>query len=58
MRRAVLEKAAKEQLDIATARAEGLNKKVVTIKAKAGDEGKLFGSLVRAMLLKRLSCPG
>lgn len=45
MRRAVLEKAAKEQLDIATARAEGLNKKVVTIKAKAGDEGKLFGSV-------------
>jgi len=44
-RRAELEKAAKEQLDAATARAEGLNQKVVTITAKAGDEGKLFGSV-------------
>ena len=44
-RRAELEKAAKEQLDAATARAEGLNQKVVAITAKAGDEGKLFGSV-------------
>ena len=44
-RRAELEKAAKEQLDAATARAEGLNEKVVAITAKAGDEGKLFGSV-------------
>ena len=44
-RRAELEKNAKEQLDTAIARAEGLNKKVVAIKAKAGDEGKLFGSV-------------
>ncbi|CAI8415903.1 MAG: 50S ribosomal protein L9 [Gammaproteobacteria bacterium] len=44
-RRAELEKAEKEQLDAATARAEGLNQKVVAITAKAGDEGKLFGSV-------------
>ena len=44
-RRAELEKAAKEQLDAATARAESLNQKVVAITAKAGDEGKLFGSV-------------
>ena len=44
-RRAELEKAAKEQLDAATARADGLNQKVVAITAKAGDEGKLFGSV-------------
>ena len=44
-RRAELEKAAKEYLDAATARAEGLNDKVVAITAKAGDEGKLFGSV-------------
>ena len=28
-----------------TARAEGLNEKVAAITAKAGDEGKLFGSV-------------
>jgi len=44
-RRAELEKAEKEQFDAATARAEGLNQKVVAITAKAGDEGKLFGSV-------------
>ena len=44
-RRAELEKAAQEQLDAATARAESLNDKTVAITAKAGDEGKLFGSI-------------
>jgi len=44
-RRAELEKAEKEQFDAATARAEGLNQKVVAITEKAGDEGKLFGSV-------------
>ena len=44
-RRADLEKAAQEQLDAATARAESLNGKTVAITAKAGDEGKLFGSI-------------
>ena len=44
-RRAELEKAAQEQLDAATAHAESLNGKTVAITAKAGDEGKLFGSI-------------
>jgi len=44
-RRAELEKAAQEQLDAATARAESLNGITVAVTAKAGDEGKLFGSI-------------
>lgn len=44
-RRAELEKSAQEQLDAANARAEALNGKTVVITAKAGDEGKLFGSI-------------
>ena len=44
-RRAELEKTAKEQIDAATLRAESLNGKTVAINAKAGDEGKLFGSI-------------
>ena len=44
-RRAELEAAAAEAMAAATARAEGLNEKEVTITAKCGDEGKLFGSI-------------
>ena len=44
-RRAELEKSAQEQLDAANTRAEALNGKTVAIPAKAGDEGKLFGSI-------------
>lgn len=44
-RRAELEKAAEERLAEAQARAEQLNELAVTIAAKAGDEGKLFGSV-------------
>ncbi len=44
-RRAELEAAAAEKLSAATARAEALNEKEVTITAKCGDEGKLFGSI-------------
>tara|TARA_R110001592_G_scaffold61350_4_gene186957 strand:- start:17007 stop:17453 length:447 start_codon:yes stop_codon:yes gene_type:complete len=44
-RRAELEKAAAEKLAVAQARADELNEKVVTIVSKAGDEGKLFGSI-------------
>lgn len=44
-RRAELEAAAAEKLAAATARAEALNEKEVTITAKCGDEGKLFGSI-------------
>ncbi len=44
-RRAELEKAAAEKLAAAQARAEQLNEKAVTIVSKAGDEGRLFGSV-------------
>jgi large subunit ribosomal protein L9 len=44
-RRAELEKAASEKLAAAEARAEALNGFEVTIASKAGDEGKLFGSI-------------
>ncbi len=44
-RRAELEKAAAEKLAAAQARAEKLNEKSFTIVSKAGDEGKLFGSI-------------
>lgn len=44
-RRAELEKAAADQLAAAEARREKLEGLTVTIKAKAGDEGKLFGSV-------------
>ncbi|MDX1453602.1 MAG: 50S ribosomal protein L9 [Oleiphilaceae bacterium] len=44
-RRAELEKAAADKLAAAQARAEQLTDKSVTIASKAGDEGKLFGSI-------------
>jgi len=44
-RRAELEKAEAETLGAAQARAETLNGKTLTIAAKAGTEGKLFGSV-------------
>ena len=44
-RRAELEKSAQQQLDAANTRAEALNGKTIAITAKAGDEGKLFGSI-------------
>ena len=44
-RRAELEKSEQEQRDAANTRAEALNGKTVAITAKAGDEGKLFGSI-------------
>ncbi|ABC28561.1 ribosomal protein L9 [Hahella chejuensis KCTC 2396] len=44
-RRAELEKSAAEKLSAAQARAEAINGKEVTIVAKSGDEGKLFGSV-------------
>lgn len=44
-RRAELEKAAADKLAQAEARAAELNDKAVTITSKAGDEGKLFGSI-------------
>ena len=56
-RRAQLEKC-ERTIGYSDARAEGLNKKVVAITAKAGDEGKLSVQLVRAILLKRLRSLG
>jgi large subunit ribosomal protein L9 len=44
-RRAELEKAAGETLAAAEARRDALLDKVITIVSKAGDEGKLFGSV-------------
>lgn len=44
-RRAELEKAAAEKLSAAQARANSLSKLQVVITHKAGDEGKLFGSV-------------
>ena len=44
-RRAELEKHAAEQLAAAQERGEKLNEAAVSIAAKAGDEGKLFGSV-------------
>ena len=44
-RRADLEKAAADALAAAQARRELLVEKVITITSKAGDEGKLFGSV-------------
>lgn len=44
-RRAELEKAAQERLNAAQARAEALQKLQVVITHKAGDEGRLFGSV-------------
>jgi len=44
-RRAELEKAAADQLAAAEARRDQLVEMTVTIKAKAGEEGKLFGSV-------------
>lgn len=44
-RRAELEKAAAERLAAAQARAEALEGATFTITSKAGEEGKLFGSI-------------
>lgn len=44
-RRAELEKAAAEKLSTAQSRAEALEGQSFTIASKAGDEGKLFGSI-------------
>ncbi|MEH6823178.1 MAG: 50S ribosomal protein L9 [Motiliproteus sp.] len=45
VRRAELEKIAAEKLGVAEKRAEKLNALELTIVAKSGDEGKLFGSI-------------
>ena len=57
-RRAELQKAAEEKLVAAQARAEQLNDVELAIVAKAGDEGKLFGSIGTRDLADAISGAG
>jgi len=54
-RRAELERIAREQLTSATERAEALKDYKLTIRAKAGTEGKLFGSVGTADIAEALN---
>lgn len=57
-RRAELEAAAAETLASAEARRDRLAGVVVTIKAKAGDEGKLFGSVGTSDIAEAIEAAG
>lgn len=57
-RRAELEKAAAEVLAAAQARAETIGKQSVTITSKAGDEGKLFGSVGAKDIIEAATAQG
>ena len=57
-RRAELEKAAADVLAVAQARAEKINGSTVEITGKAGDEGKLFGSIGTADIATAVSAAG
>ncbi len=57
-RRAELEKVAAEKLAAAQARAEEIGKLKVTIKHKAGDEGKLFGSIGTQSIAEAITAAG
>ena len=57
-RRAELERAANERLAAAEARRDQLKGLAVTIKAKAGDEGKLFGSVGTADIADAVTAAG
>lgn len=57
-RRAELEKAAADVLAAAQSRADALNGKEITIAMKAGDEGKLFGSVGTIDIANALSAAG
>ncbi|THB72807.1 MAG: 50S ribosomal protein L9 [Gammaproteobacteria bacterium] len=57
-RRAELEKAAAEALAAAEARKEKLTDLTVTIASKAGDEGKLFGSIGPADIVSAVADAG
>jgi large subunit ribosomal protein L9 len=54
-RRAELEKVAREQLTSATERQEALKDFKLTVRAKAGTEGKLFGSIGTADISEALN---
>jgi len=57
-RRADLEKAEAEVLAKAQTRADAINGKTITITAKAGDEGKLFGSVGTADIAEAAKTAG
>ncbi len=57
-RRAELEAAAAESLGSANARAEELNGKEVVIVRKAGDEGRMFGSVNNTDVAEALAVAG
>lgn len=57
-RRAELEKASAAALAAATARKAGLDGLTVTIAAKAGDEGKLFGSIGTGDIAQAVAAAG
>lgn len=57
-RRAELEKAATEALQASQARADALVALKITIPAKAGDEGKLFGSIGTMDLVRAIGAAG
>jgi len=57
-RRAELEKVAADKLSKAKSRADLIEGKEVTIVAKAGDEGKLFGSIGTRDIAEAISAPG
>jgi len=57
-RRAELEKAAAETLAAAEARRDRLADMKITITAKAGDEGKLFGSIGTADIAEAINAAG
>lgn len=57
-RRAELEKAQAEKLGAAESRAEQLRDATVTIKAKAGTEGKLYGSVGTREIAEAVSATG
>lgn len=57
-RRAELEKAAAEKLAQAQARAEQLNELELSLVTKAGDEGKLFGSIGTRDIAEALTSAG
>jgi len=57
-RRAALEQAAADALTAAQARAETLAGAVATIRSKAGDEGKLFGSVGTADIAEAFTANG
>ena len=57
-RRAELEAAAAESLGAATTRATGLNDKEIVIVRKAGDEGRMFGSVSNGDIADALTAAG